>query len=168
MGIGAYNNVTVDRALAAHTKASDWKWQKDQDWWSKSESDTQWRISDDGYYFLRRVHSDAVVQAYLRLTDEDSLELVGQALFTADCSIGKSIATEATYSDGEPMELTCIEAWGRPYLFASVLWVDVDFDNLPSWKTDLSGFAVNENFGLYWNWDFGPARRHLTLSQLKN
>ena len=106
--------------------------------------------------------------ANLRLTDEESFSLIGQALFVVDCSVGKSIATEATYSDGEPMELTCIEAYGRTYLFAGVTWWNVDFDNLLSWKEDLSGFAVNEDFGSYWNWDFGPARRHLTLSQLRD
>ncbi|GAG20103.1 unnamed protein product, partial [marine sediment metagenome] len=78
------------------------------------------------------------------------------AHFYIDCDFGTRIETSSTFSDGSPKYLSC--EWGEA-LTISVQWGE---NSVPTWIEDFGGFSIYENF---YDWDFTPLIKYLTLSK---
>jgi hypothetical protein len=114
---------------------------------------------------MRRVHDDKEVWAYLEWADEGSMELMAYAYFPVHCIPGTEIETSVSVSDGI-QTLKCATGLHGTNLWVGVSWSDVDTNDLPRWRADFDGFAVNEDFDSK-QWDFRPALRSLTLQRAK-
>jgi len=161
-----YLDYQANKALTLRTDISDWQWQKERELGYRRSSDVQLITPEVIGYLMRRVYDDRVVYARLMRGDDGALKLRANVSWPIDCEYGTSIETSVTDSVGNSFDLMYLKwDWGNE-LSISVVWNDVDLDDLPHWSRNFDGFKVSEDFDDY-AWDFQPALRHLTLQSAK-
>lgn len=129
----------------------EWGWHVHQE-----EKDIEIKFNESrGRSVLRKVFGDGdhIVYAW----KDDDYNLITQVTFLVDCEPGKKIDTGESYSDGEPMVLTCSSSGKR--LRYATKWDGAASDVVL--EEDFGGFFVYVNF---WDWDFSALDREITLA----
>lgn len=123
------------------------------------DSGTQWKISAEGYYWLRQVDLEARTAITAGVIEGS---FVAQAAWFVDCAVGTNIATTVLDDSGQNFLLVCDESESGSFLRATSFWQEYSLNDPPVWTTDFDGFAVNQDFG---DWDWEPAKRYITMSR---
>lgn len=125
------------------------------------DSGTQWKITEEGYYWLREVDLNARTSITAGVIEGS---FVAQAAWYVDCAPGTNIATTVLDDSGQSFLLVCDEANSGSFLRATSFWQEYSLNDPPTWTTDFDGFTVNKDFG---DWDWEPAKRYITLSRAR-
>lgn len=125
----------------------------------KGNGGIQWKVSEEGYYWLREVDLNARTAITAGVIEGS---FVAQAAWFVDCAPGTNIATTVLDDDGQNFLLVCDESDSGSFLRATSFWQEYSLNDPPTWATDFDGFTVDKDFG---DWDWGPAKRYITLSR---
>ena len=123
------------------------------------DSGIQWKISEEGHYWLREVDLDARTAITAGVIEGS---FVAQAVWFVDCAPGTNIATTVLDDSGQNFLLVCDESDSGSFLRATSFWQEYSLNDPPIWTADFDGFVVDQDFG---DWDWEPAKRYITLSR---
>lgn len=124
-----------------------------------AESDVQWKVTDDGYYWLRTVDADA---GHIVIAGVIEGSFIAQSAWFVDCTPGTVITTTQLDESGQNFLLVCDAVGEQTYLRATSFWQEYSLNAPPVWQADYDGFVVNQDFS---EWDWEGAKRFITLSR---
>ena len=129
--------------------------------WQLQSADTgiQWKITEDGYYWLRSVDRAA---GHIVIAGVIEGSFVAQASWFVDCVPGTVAETSQIDEGGQNFLLVCDQVEGLTYLRATSFWQEYSLNAPLTWRADFDGFAVDQDFR---EWDWERPKRFITLSR---
>ena len=133
---------------------------------SRHDYKTQICETDNGSLYLRRIEIDKNRMSIVAIVDDaawDSYKYNYRAFWFERCEEGVEIATDMSFSSGEPIMLVC-NTQPNKYLSKSSpsrLEINIVFKGTPSVNFDSNGFAINHDYS---NTDYSALLRRYALT----
>ena len=133
---------------------------------SRHDYKTQICETDNGSLYLRRIEIDKNRMSIVAIIDDaawDSYQYNYRAFWFEPCEEGVEIATDMSFSSGEPIMLVC-NTQPNKYLSKSSpsrLEMNVVSKGIPSINFDSNGFAINHDYS---NTDYSALLRRYALT----